>query len=195
MKNIKMKYRDYKANWENFRTVKDSYDATDKSVEVQIPDMICALAEVVPSEAVEAYRKELVEAGISRSQYGDVINYFYETLRCAAVEDIDHSIEWCVEAWNIVRPEAKIGDDAQNEADAIIADALAALDGMSAAAANGEHCTDSIGREYDAEDVAAVAADIKRLAAQSSPASIINKAKMLTPDAIASLCAIKHSKK
>lgn len=65
MKMITMKYGEYKDNFFSCKTVKDSYNAETKTIEVMIPDGLADLMEIIPASEMESYRAELIESGCS----------------------------------------------------------------------------------------------------------------------------------
>ena len=104
---VAMKYSEYKENWSKCKTVKDSYNAADKTIAVMVPDEIYELSQVIPAEEIESYRAELVASG--SPEFADtyhIISLYADDFRGATIAEFDcataEESAWIAKALQIV---------------------------------------------------------------------------------------------
>lgn len=104
---VAMKYSEYKENWSKCKTVKDSYNAADKTIAVMVPDEIYELSQVIPADEIESYRAELVASG--SPEFADtyhILGLYADDFRGASLSDFDCATSeesaWIAKALQIV---------------------------------------------------------------------------------------------
>lgn len=99
---VKMSYSEYKNEWDHCKTVRDSYNREDKTVDVKIPDYILQLKDVIPSDQIESYRSYLIE--IDHREFANtfkILEMFAEDLHGTKVSDWEMQDEWVEKAIDI----------------------------------------------------------------------------------------------
>ena len=104
---VTMQYSEYKDNWSKCRTVKDSYNAADKTIAVMVPDEIYDLGQIIPAEEIESYRAELIASG--SPEFADtyhIVSLYADDFRGATIADFDcataEESAWIAKALQIV---------------------------------------------------------------------------------------------
>lgn len=99
---VKMKYAEYSNEWNRCKKVKGSYNHEDKTVEVQIPDYILQLKDVIPANEIETYRNALIENGDWEfANTFKILELFAEDLHDADISDFENQSEWVAKAIEI----------------------------------------------------------------------------------------------
>lgn len=87
---VDMPYAEYKKEWPNCKTVKNSYDPVTNTVSVIIPETWAELKRVIPREEIESFRQGLIDTGAPEyACTGKMLDRFCEELRGAKLTDFN----------------------------------------------------------------------------------------------------------